>query len=291
MLIADSDLAVAARQNLDAEAAATWTGLLRPAVRLRALSPGEQVVGYLGGDPLLPESLAWPEWEGQGPLAFVGAIDCGSLPAGELDLALPTDGALLFFYFDGQVGDDDATVDYWRPESTRGGSRVIYVPAHAEMTQRQAPEGITAYPMVPLAAELIATAPDFEHPSFRAAFGDPYDPDASPSAQAMVGSSFSAALDAVRRSRAPYHQIGGYAQPIQGSAETEAAYGRFSGNDDEAAKRRGELAGRLVLLAQLGSDGSAGMSWGDTGTLYWLIDPDDLAARRFEAALFTWQSH
>jgi hypothetical protein len=296
MLIADSDLAQAGRQYLDAEAADAWAKLLRPAFRLRALASGEAVVGYLGGDPLMPADVEWPQWEGQGPLAFVGAIDCGALPVEELDLPLPSDGALLFFYFDGQVTPDDdsadkATVDYWRPESTRGGSRVVYVPADAEMAQRSAPEPITAYPMVPLGGELIATRPDLDHPAFRAAFGDPYDPAAPPSSAAVVGDQFSSALDEIRRGRAPHHQIGGYALPIQSSAEIEAGYGRFPGNDPQAAEARTRLAGQLTLLAQFGSDSAAGMSWGDAGMLYWLIDPEDLAARRFEAALFTWQSH
>ncbi|WP_307936554.1 DUF1963 domain-containing protein [Salinispora arenicola] len=29
--------------------------------------------------------------------------------------------------------------------------------------------------------------------------------------------------------------------------------------------------------------------WGDVGMLYWLIRPEDLTARRFDRALFTWQ--
>jgi len=31
------------------------------------------------------------------------------------------------------------------------------------------------------------------------------------------------------------------------------------------------------------------MMWGCVGTLYWMIRPEDLAARRFDMALFTWQ--
>jgi uncharacterized protein YwqG len=296
MLIADSDLAQVGRQYLDSEAADAWTKLLRPALHLRALAEGEAVVGYLGGDPLLPADVEWPQWEGQGPLTFVGAIDCGALPVEELELPLPTDGALLFFYFDGQVAPDDdsadeATVDYWRPQSTRGGSRVVYVPADAKMEQRPAPEPIVAYPMVPLAGKPIATRPGLDHPAFRVAFGDPYDPAAPPSSAAVVGDQFSAALDEIRRARAPHHQVGGYAQSVQGSAETEASYGRFPGNDAQSSEDRTRLAGRLVVLAQLGSDTDAGMNWGDGGRLFWLIDPDDLAAGRFDAALFTWQSH
>lgn len=50
-----------------------------------------------------------------------------------------------------------------------------------------------------------------------------------------------------------------------------------------------EEAGRWVLLAQFDSDEDADMMWGDSGALYWLIRPDDLAAGRFEKALFAWQ--
>ncbi|MDX3642120.1 DUF1963 domain-containing protein, partial [Streptomyces sp. MB09-02B] len=35
-----------------------------------------------------------------------------------------------------------------------------------------------------------------------------------------------------------------------------------------------------ILLAQFGSDGDAKTTWGDEGTLYWLIRSEDLAAHR-----------
>ncbi|WP_254885968.1 DUF1963 domain-containing protein [Streptomyces sp. NA02950] len=44
-----------------------------------------------------------------------------------------------------------------------------------------------------------------------------------------------------------------------------------------------------MLLAQFDSDEDTGMMWGDGDVLYWLIRPEDLAAGRFEAAVFTWQ--
>jgi hypothetical protein len=289
MLIEDSPLAEASRQYLNAEDAAAWTGLLRPGFHLRAYTPGEEVVGYLGGNPFLPEDAHWPAWEGHGPLTFIGAIDCGAVPVKDLDLPLPTDGALLFFYFDGQADDGEATVGYWEPQTTIGGSRVLYVPASAEMAERTAPEPITAYPRLLLGGDLVATEPDREHAAFTAVFGDPYDP-ASPHG-ALVGDAFSTALDEIGGPLAPHHRLGGYARPAQGAVEHEAAYAVHAGNSPEAAAARAGLAASLVLLAQIDSDGRAEMSWGDAGTLYWLIHPDDLAARRFDAALFTWQSH
>ncbi|MCC9711456.1 DUF1963 domain-containing protein [Streptomyces sp. MNU76] len=45
-----------------------------------------------------------------------------------------------------------------------------------------------------------------------------------------------------------------------------------------------------TLLAQFGADGDARTTWGDEGTLYWLIRAEDLAARRFDQARLTVQS-
>ncbi|MGW6617187.1 DUF1963 domain-containing protein [Streptomyces erythrochromogenes] len=53
--------------------------------------------------------------------------------------------------------------------------------------------------------------------------------------------------------------------------------------------RLDDQAAEWVLLAQSDTDEAAAMMWGDTGTVYWLIRPADLAAARFEEAMFTWQ--
>jgi uncharacterized protein YwqG len=46
---------------------------------------------------------------------------------------------------------------------------------------------------------------------------------------------------------------------------------------------------RWRLLAQIDSDPATDMRWGDLGTLYWLIRPEDLASGDLRAASFTWQ--
>lgn len=307
MPLADSPLAEIGRRYLDPDDAAAWTGLLRPAFRLRPRVAGEPVVGYLGGNPQLPDDVAWPEWEGHGPLTFVGAVDCGEVPVLDLDIPLPADGALLFFYYDGQyqgepsepggeTGGDgspfalesvDDTVGYWDPQSLTRGSRVLYLPSDAEMNDRPAPAGINAFPLVLLGGELIETEPALESAAFTDTFGDPYDP--QPADRAISGDDFLTAVDSVRWHQAPHHRIGGYPMPLQGAVEYEAAHAPASDGTPRDDAARADLAGRLVLLAQIDSDGRAGMSWGDAGRLYWLIDPHDLAERRFEAATFTWQ--
>ncbi|MGY5138098.1 YwqG family protein [Streptomyces nigrescens] len=84
------------------------------------------------------------------------------------------------------------------------------------------------------------------------------------------------------------HRIGGHAHPVQDEVETEVARGALGSPpwDDPRIK---EEALRWVLLAQIDSDDDADMMWGDCGALYWLIRPEDLAERRFDRAMFTWQ--
>ena len=288
MQIADSPLAAAGRRHFSEQDAQTWEGLLRPGFHLRTLTPGDPVVGYLGGDPLLPEDVEWPVWEEHGPLAFVGAVDCGALPTDELDIPLPVDGALLFFYFDGQVDDGSNGVDFLVPETVTNGARIIYVPADADVDIRTPPEGISAYQRILLCGDLIVTAPDNDHAAVHAAYGNPDDPTAIYD-HPINSDEFYDAIAEIRRGHSPHHQIGGYAFPVQGAVETEAAHVFHPGKEPEAVEARKALAAQLVLLAQIDSEPRNGMGWGDAGMLYWLIHPDDLAAGRFDQAAFTWQ--
>lgn len=264
-----------AHAHLPADLADRWAGLLRPAAHLRRAHAGDPVVGRLGGLPRLPEGTEWPVWEGHGPLGFVAAVDCAALPTGELDIPLPTDGWLAFFYYGDE--DDDALVDTADPD-TWAGARVIHLPPEsAEAPERPAPAGLTPYPAVPLTVRMEPSAPDFASLALKqAAFGPSDLPDA-----------FERALWDHQSGAA--HQIGGHAQCVQDAVEIEVAHGALGGDVPWRDPRIEEEAQRWVLLAQFDSDEDADMMWGDAGALYWLIRPDDLAAGRFEAAMFTWQ--
>jgi hypothetical protein len=150
-----------------------WITLIRLGVRLRACGRGEKRVGQLGGLPSLPAGMAWPVWDGEGPLNFVASIDCAKLPRDGLDLPLPQDGTLLFFYYDPYDPFDDPfrwrTVGKWDPESLVAGARVLHVPAGVAVAEREAPTGSCEYECVPLTATQIPTGPDWFHPEFRAA--------------------------------------------------------------------------------------------------------------------------
>ena len=226
---------------------------------------------------------------GARPAQLVAAIDCSQVRAPELDIPLPESGELLFFYYDG-LGDN--TVVYTDPDSVIHGTRVIYVPAGAKVALRAAPDGTSPYPRLLLGGELIATAPDSENAALIAAYGNPDDAVDYvdyPTTDAD-DNGFWDELSAFRRDHWPHHRIGGYALPVQGSVEPEAAHVFHPGKEEEAETARKELASELVLLAQIDSDSRSGMGWGDAGRLYWMIRRDDLAAARFDRVSFTWQS-
>lgn len=268
-----------AREYLPQEIAERWIGLLRPGLRLEKAEGAGSVVGRLGGVPGLPEGEEWPVWEGHGPLAFVASLDCAALPSGALDIAMPTDGTLVFFYFDGQLDDGCAVVDPGEPDSWAG-ARVLYIPAGVPVAERTAPEGIQPYPEVPLTAHVETTAPHLWHPVVYREFAPM--PDDHP----VWDEDFQEALG--DHSGGTEHRIGGHAHPVQGEVETEVAHGAL-GNPPWNDPRIKEEALRWVLLAQFDSDDDADMMWGDCGALYWLIRPEDLAEGRFDRAMFTWQ--
>nr|WSW68729.1 YwqG family protein [Streptomyces sp. NBC_00995] len=274
-----------ALQHLTPADAEKWTGLLRPGARLAAAAGSGDAAGRLGGLPTLPATAEWPEWEGHGPLSLIASIDCARLPSAALDIDLPAAGTLLFFYFDGQLDDGDALVLAEDRESWAG-ARVLYVPADEKAAEREAPAGLTPYPVVPLTARAEMTATEPWHPRVRDTFapgapmGNRYD-------HPVCSREFLDALSDFDNEVG--HRIGGHAHSVQNPVEIEIAEAVLDGEVSWDDPRMSEEAGGWVLLAQFDSEDAADMMWGDAGALYWLIRPEDLAARRFERAMFTWQ--
>ncbi|MFG2492858.1 YwqG family protein [Streptomyces caniferus] len=268
-----------AHEHLPHEIAERWTGLLRPGLRLAKATDADLVAGRLGGLPELPEPEEWPVWEDRGPLSFVASVDCAALPSDVLDIALPTEGTLNFFYFDGQLDDGCAVVAPDEPDSWAG-ARVSYVPAGVPVARRAAPEEIRPYPEVPLTSRVETTAPHPRHPVVQREFA-PMSAD-----HPVGGDDFEDAL--WDHSEGTEHRIGGHAHPVQGEVETEVARGALGSPPWDDPRIEEEALG-WVLLAQFDSDDDADMMWGDCGVLYWLIRPKDLAERRFDRAMFTWQ--
>ncbi|MCT2593076.1 DUF1963 domain-containing protein [Streptomyces sp. N2-109] len=276
-----------ARAHLPADVAERWTGLLRPGIRLTAAAGSDPVAARLGGSPELPETMEWPVWEGHGPLSFVGSIDCAELPSGALDPAMPSRGTLEFFYFDGQLDGGEALVLAMEP-GTSEGAQVLYVPAGTAVSARKTPADLDPYPEVQLTAQVEMTAPDPYHPLVEQEFALQGRPSSEVHDHPVHGDDFLEALWDLAGDE-PEHRVGGHADPVQQPVEFEVAHpalgGRLSWEDPALAA---EALG-WTLLAQFDTDGAADMMWGDCGVLYWLIRPADLAALRFDRAMFTWQ--
>ncbi|MEU2134985.1 YwqG family protein [Streptomyces sp. NPDC018352] len=274
-----------AAEHLPADLAQRWTALLRPCARLRRAAGSERTVAALGGNPELPAGLGWPEWPGHGPLSFIASVRCAALPRDGFAKQFPQDGTLLFFYFDGQA-DKDAFVSPFDSE-TWAGTQALYIPENTPVFMTEAPPQLEAFPRVDLAADMEQSAPDLGLPQSRKALlGDNrnWPPPRETPAELKPF------LRAFKRLRGHIgHQIGGHAVPVQGPVEYEIAYAALDGIHSWGDQPHDHEAEGWVLLAQFDSDSDARMTWGDAGTLYWLIRPEDLAAHRFDQARLTVQ--
>ncbi|MEQ4209680.1 YwqG family protein [Actinopolymorpha sp. B9G3] len=293
MLNHERRLTSLALRHLPPAVAEQWIGLIRPALRLRSCGRNKKPIGQLGGFPSLPDDLGWPQWQGKGSLHFVASIDCGRVPSNRLDIPLPDQGMLYFFYFDadrrylyGPPEDRSKLPDaVWQTEpETADATRVIYVPAGTPTIKREPPEDIDSYLEVGLEADIVATGPCSDHPAFAAAIQRLSGADRAYLQDFDNLDRFREAMD---HGTGHDHRIGGHADPVQNAVEMDVARSLVAGAYDSAAMR--QEASRWTLLVQIDSDEEADMQWGDVGTLYWLMRPDDLAARRFQTAYFTGQ--
>ncbi|MFC4909356.1 YwqG family protein [Actinomadura gamaensis] len=242
---------------------------------MHAAGPDDRVVGRLGGEPRLPPDTRWPSCDGHGPLSFVASLDCARLPG----TGLPEGGELLFFYFDGQLDDYASFVSAADPQ-TRAASRVLYVPEGVETAPRPAPQPLEPFRQVSLRAEPAVPPLRITDPEVWESLGIP--PDGLDELEAFKY----VLID----NDEPGHQVAGRPWIVQHEPAYEIAWSVL-GTSDYGDPRLEREAARWELLAQFASDDDAGMTWGDGGTLFWLITPDDLAASRFDRARFTWQSH
>lgn len=279
-----------AHERLPSDVADRFCALLEPRAQILSTArPGDVQVGVLGGEPLLPESAGWPVWEGHGPLSFVASLDCGPLSAAQTGLALPTAGTLLFFYFDGQADNFETWVNPSVADS-RPGARVLYIPAGTPVQPRPTPSPLEPYRRVPLRADPAVELPQITSPRL-------YEPLGLDDETVSTDPTYAEFQEAVWNLRRVSHQVGGEPDPVQGEVEYEVGdfpqewdLDSFNPDNPHLDDILAE-ASRWRLLLQIASDEDAGMMWGDAGALYWLTTAEDLAARRFDQARFTWQCH
>jgi len=249
---------------------------------------------------MLPDDVAWPtlgepsDWAERpgAPLAYVAGIDCAAVPTQQLDIALPTSDTLHFFTDYDCFGEEPGQHE---------GSCVFYVPADVDVRERPVPptpypdDGPLIYGRQTLRAQLIGTAPGsaflgaaFWRPEPGYVFPDEPYPDwvvvAAPYLYMLLPPE--QFMDAVGHS----NQLGGYARRSTARSPDNDMWPRSDylfrdGDVGQAGAGHGgadprDQPGRLLLSVD-GRD----LDGGDY-RFSWVIHPDDLAARRFEAALY-----
>jgi len=258
--------------------------LALPSVRLLTRRAARCDLGQsrIGGLPDLPTGFPWPVFGGN-PLAFIAQLNLADLapflPSGELPIA----GSLLFFY--------DARQERWGFDpKDRGSSAVVFFSSDAALQPARAAQ-VTEQGGFPLCVisdfRATLTVPGYESPLL-----EPL---------GLSSSEEDRYFDGVLEPLSPpdgYHQVGGYAEPVQGDMQLECqlvAHGVYVG-DASGYKdtRRASLeagARDWRLLLQVDSDDNADMMWGDAGRLYYWIRKQDLASRRFADTWTILQCH
>lgn len=244
--------------------------LARPCIALRNTNPRLVPAGRtrLGGQPDLPEGLAWPEGPG-GPMTFLAQIDLAALAPSDL----PHDG-LLSFFFDRSDFHEGADV-----------CRVLHL--RGALAPRAVPPGLEEFQPRPLAAIPGRSFPYFGPSSPWIEVVVPNAADVDDVFEALLDwSSMCAPTRPPPRSdgaygrtedEGPTHQLLGYPRDGQRDILTGAAEGQ--GIEDPMAAARG-----LRLLLQLVEDRDAGFAWVDSGSISFILSEADLATQRFDRA-------
>ncbi|MFR9751247.1 DUF1963 domain-containing protein [Nocardia sp. 004] len=228
------------------------------------------LVGQTGGVPELPLGVEWPVWDGSDqigygvqPLHFVARVDCAALPDTAAKLGYPTEGTLLFFHFD-----DERLGQFVLPRPGNpaypDGFRVIYVGADEVVESRPAPDGLEIYEPCGLVAEVIQTMYEV------------------PCRYEDTASIYKALVDPFSVAEPDAGQLAGIPASMQDPVEEEVAEAVANGLTDPALRGSFDEDGEWVLLASFYYERHDGL-------LYYLIQPDDLTARRFDKVMFTSQ--
>lgn len=274
-----------------AELAEELTRIARPAAVLRYSAPTDAPVAVgvskLGGEPDLPDHVAWPTNEGTS-MSFVAQIELRELVRATGIAVYGRAGWLSFFY--------DAVRSPWRHRAKGlGGWKVLFTRSDQPLARRALPRDIvkearfrsravefSRFLSIPTLSRVEPSIPSRRTYEEFVAFGD------------LMREPF----DRVRR-YSPLHQFGGFPDPMQ-SDDMElqcqldshgVEWGSLDGTVDPRVKVLEKGAHEWRLLLQLDEDNgftdsqSLRMQWGFCGRLYFWIREDDLRALEFDHAL------
>ena len=271
--------------------------LARNAVRLDIGTGEGPIVGRFGGMPDVPEGFEWPWFETDTyldgevkprPLAFLAQFDCAALAPLDRDSLLPREGVLSFFY--------EAVSQRWGFDPKDGGcARVYWFPDKAVLRPAAFPEDLEEYCRFPSLSirgraanefpgyEEFAALPDLLVPC-RGKVQNPW----------KVFEELRASLPAYEEATPPWHRLLGWPGIVQSCMAQDCALvsrGYYTGcgcrDIPEGVLKETERAflDEWRLLLQLDSGVSVGgfsLEFGDSGSIYFYIRKEDLAARRFD---------
>lgn len=297
-----AEFAEFARRHLPQPWAGRWISLLRPGVEFPWTDDGAESSAPValrgGGEPLLPDGVDWPMFEGCLPMRFIAELDCAAVAAaGGVDL-MPASGHLLFFCVDYWSDAEDLDEDWWNRVTPWTGGKVIYLPDGVTRRPRPTPPELAELDPLEIdhrPAQAVSTPPNTDDVWAERYFG--------PEARAIIdkrvayfmryhkmpdsdeyplwATEFSLGI----HERRCFVQSGGHPYAIQGPPRIEAARDalRRAGITDPDGDALLDEAERWRLLLQEGVE-EAGVVIG-----YWLIRDDDLAAGRFDRVHFDMQ--
>lgn len=264
-------------------------GGLRRSVRLK---PGKPVKRRLpagtskfGGEPDLPEGVAWPEFDGR-PLHFLAQLNLADLPPRWIPSAdLPRKG-LMSFWYDTQGDRLKRPRNFgparWRVLYTSGATQRRAFPEHDESGYDFIGEPWRPFPERRVAMKPSLTiSEDAEHELCNRLWEDGVVDDQQFEFQAVLRG-----RNLADHSDRPHQLLGSHRFPQadgrEDAARAELGYDSWTSYDDAARKKvaRRMQAWRLLLL--LDSDQASAWMWSDAGSLSFWIRDADLKKRRFD---------
>lgn len=239
-----------------------WRALWRDSIGLRRADGRSAVVASVAGRPALSPEAEWPLDEYGAPKQYLMTLDLAALP--RIGIDLPDRGVLVFFI----------DTEYEEPE-------VLCFEDVAALRPRECPvdDGWPLRERIDLMAVVEPSRPGPDHPYLSGVPKGHFK---------GLGRILATEIDDPEPPHYGDHRIGGYyafGTQYDFPCAPASAVPDLPGAPDPAAL---DLP---ILLVRMDYDPDAGMPWGDCGRSEWVISRDDLAARRFDRAEFSWSCH
>lgn len=254
--------------------------LLKPEIKINRLSSSKEIkygISKIGGYPDIPCDYKWP-FKNEVPLSFIMQIALADLKNITLDIKLPTDGMMFFFY-------DSKSQPWGFDPKDKGSWEIVYVENihnNADYNNEMfSIKGLEIYNESKLMFE-----ERFGLPSWESVEVDRLE---LTKEEVYNYIELQSVFDQLNYGEDWKIKIGGYPNQIQGEMQLECelvSNGIYCGDSSGYMNpRREELeknAYEWRLLLQINSNEKQGMMWGDEGNLFFWIKEGDLENLLFD---------